>query len=128
MLFFSCQCVLSCRLVKHHIRAAHWKSTILLQVGIPPRELLFPVYADGQLQLVPAAGDSWLARIAALRAAYLQVLPLLHASVASSYLLMLLVFWECWRKSCNIKSDGKGVRTCGDDDILKARNTMMAKF
>ena len=44
-----------------------------MQVWLPPRELFLPVHADGELQLVLAAGDCGLAGIPALCAAYLQV-------------------------------------------------------
>ena len=44
-----------------------------MQVWLPPRELFLPVHADGELQLVPAAGHCGLAGVAALCAAYLQV-------------------------------------------------------
>ena len=49
------------------------------QVGIPAGKLLLPVHGDGELQLVPAAGHSGLARITALRAAHLQVLSCYEA-------------------------------------------------
>ena len=46
-----------------------------VQVGFPTGKFLLPLHADGELQLVPAAGHSGLARITALCAAHLQVLP-----------------------------------------------------
>ena len=50
-----------------------------VQVGLPAGKFFLPVHADGELQLVPAARHGGLARVTALCAAHLQVLPIFEA-------------------------------------------------